>query len=117
MTESQIAFNNWCKDLEVRLLTFQVNTTKETEGQYWAHRNCVMYDYEIHRLRKFNNPCRSCGIPLHLTNNFEAFLYGPVCGLCYAMRTAIADNKYFYELHRKWRTEQNKKNPGDTLTA
>lgn len=106
MTESEIKFNNWAIELDSRLLDFQVKPVSVTSDDYWAHRNCVRYDYEIFRLQKFNNPCRSCGIPLHLTNNFEAYDIGVVCGLCYSMYTVLNSSRYFYELHRAWKAQQ-----------
>lgn len=106
MNESQIKFNNWCIELENRLLEFQVDATRESQNEYWMHRNCIMFDYEIHRLRKFGNPCRGCGIPLHLTNNFEAYLYGPVCGLCHTMHSIMAENNYFYLIQKKFREQK-----------
>lgn len=88
-TEGEVDFDNWLLDLEKRFLDFQIQPNNySTQKEYWMHRNCVLYDYEIFRLRKFNNPCRSCGIPLHLTKNFEIFGIGPVCWLCYEINNA-----------------------------
>jgi hypothetical protein len=104
-----IEFNNWTKELEDRFLSFQVQQHLRTEIEYWLHRNCVKYDYEIHRLRKFNNPCKGCGLPLALTHNFEVPEYGHVCGACYAMYTAITQSKHFYDLHMAWVREGKKR--------
>jgi hypothetical protein len=82
--EVQIEFDNWVLELEYRWDRFQQkDTIHATENEYWMHLNCVKYDREINRLRQFNNPCKSCGLPLHLVKNFEIFELGQVCWLCH----------------------------------
>ena len=107
--ESNIKFNNWCLELDLKLYQFQIRgAAAGTEKEYWMHRNCVRYDYEIHRLRVFNNPCKSCGIPMHLVKNFEIYEVGQVCGLCHTLHTIISASRYFSDLHDKRKAEQNR---------
>ena len=81
-------FDNWVLELDKRLLQFQIETSNLNANDYFMHRNCILYDYEVFRLQKFNNPCRSCGLPLHLTKNFEIFGIGQVCWLCHEIDMA-----------------------------
>lgn len=120
MKQSDIKFFEWADELEKRWENYQVKPpTYLTKEQYWAHRNCVLYDYEIHRLRQFNNPCRSCSIPMHLTKNFEVPVTGPICGLCYTLYSIVSEyrspttgKRYFYELHAMWFDEKRKRSSG-----
>lgn len=119
MNELQRKFHNWMKEMDERWFDFQVKASHDNRDEYFKHQNCVNYDNEIFRLQQFNNPCKSCRLPLHLTKNFEIYGIGPVCQLCYSMHTIISASRYFSELHDKWRAEQNRVNRsrGGPLTA
>jgi hypothetical protein len=109
MNEAQMKFNNFALQLEKRWQEFQVQQPfYDSPAEYWMHRNCVLYDYEIKRLRKFNNPCRACGLPMHLTQNFEIYGVGQICQVCWTLHTIVAASKYFSNLHDIWQAEQNR---------
>ena len=114
-TKDQVNFNNWNIELDARWLEFQARDTCDNKEDYWMHRNCVMYDYEILRLSQFTNPCRSCSIPLHATKNFEIYGTGPVCGLCYTLHSIINLRPYFQKLHREWKENKDKKDSGEAV--
>ena len=101
MKEAQVSFNNWVLALDMKFLAFQVASVPVNADEYWMNRNCVLYDYEIHRIRKYNNSCKACNLPLYPTKNFEVYLVGPVCQTCWTLYSTISANKYFYDLHQE----------------
>lgn len=110
MKEAQVKFNNWTLELEAKYFEFQTGTNNyDKPEQYWMHRNAVLYDYEIHRLSQFKNPCRACSLPLHATKNFEVYGTGPVCGMCYTLHSIISAKPYFSALHKAWREDKDRK--------
>jgi hypothetical protein len=60
-------------------------------------------------MRRFNNPCKACGLPLGTTHDFEVPEHGYVCGVCYAIYTSISGNRYMYNLHTEYLREKNVK--------